>query len=76
MLRDELKEMTLQAMDQKEYNDIVEKMKDAAKLGLNYIEVSNINGCVIRKLRSEGILICDISTKDKECLYHLSWIIQ
>lgn len=74
MLRDELKEMTMKAMDQKEYNGIVERMKHAAKSGRDSIRITNVSQCVIRKLESEGILVSGVALLDKGTLYILSWM--
>ena len=74
MLCNELKEITMKAIDQKEYDEIVEKMKVAAKLGKCNIRITNVSQCVIRKLESEGILVSGVALLDKGTLYILSWM--
>lgn len=74
MLRDELKEMTIKTMDQKEYNEVVEKMKVAAKSGKGQIHVARISDCVIEKLTNEGIFISEMLSLGYDKLYLLSWM--
>lgn len=74
MLRDELKEITIKAMDQKEYDEVVEKMKVAAKSGKVQIHVARISDCVIEKLTNEGIFISEMLSLGYDKLYLLSWM--
>lgn len=74
MLRDELKEMTMKAIDQKEYDEIIEKMKVAAKSGKGQIHVARISDCIIEKLTNEGIFISGMLSLGYDKLYLLSWI--
>lgn len=78
MLRDKLEYITLEVVNRNkvfknEYDVIVERMEEAAELGLNYINVSDISKCVIRKLRSEGIVVSCLPTENEERLYKLIW---
>lgn len=74
MLRDELEEITMKARNQKEYDEIIERMKHAAKSGRDSIRITNVSQCVIRKLESEGILVSGVALLDKGALYILSWM--
>ncbi|WP_312286893.1 hypothetical protein [Terrisporobacter sp.] len=73
MLRDELEKITLQAMTQTEYNEIVEKMKNAAMLGRDFIYVENISEDIFKKLTTEGIFIRE-SMMLNAYKYILSWM--
>ena len=59
MLVDELRELTNNSKQyQKEYEDIVEKLKDVALGGLNEMKVlNNISDAVKYKLRKEGLTV-------------------
>ena len=74
MLRDELKEITMRAMDQKEYDDVVKLMKHAANSGRCTIEVLDISYTVITKLDSEGIFVDGGMYSDEGTKYILSWM--
>lgn len=78
MLRDKLEYITLEVVNRNkvfkiEYDAIVERMEEAAESGLNCINVSDISKCVIRKLRSEGIVVSCLPTENEERLYKLIW---
>lgn len=73
MLRDELKEITMKAMDQKEYDQVVKLMKHAANSGRYYARVSNVSQCVIEKLECEGISLSGVTLSDEGTLCILSW---
>ena len=65
MLVDELRELTNNSKQyQKEYEDIVEKLKDVAAGGLNEMKVmGGISNAVKDRLRKEGLTIthkCDL----------------
>lgn len=74
MLRDELEEITMKARNQKEYDEIIEKMKDVARLGEGYIYISDISDCVLEKIKNEGILIRQMMLLGIGLTYVLSWI--
>lgn len=74
MLRDELKEMTMKAVDQKEYDEIVGKMKVASKSGKGNIHVAHISDCIIEKLTNEGIFISGMLSLGCDKSYLLSWM--
>lgn len=74
MLRDELKEITMKAIDQKEYDEIIKEMKVAAKSGKGQIRMANISDCIIEKLTNEGIFISEMLSLGYNKLYLLSWV--
>ena len=58
MLVDELRELTNNSKQyQKEYEDIVRKLKEIAANGFNEITIMNISNVVRNKLEEEGLTV-------------------
>ena len=58
MLIDELRELTNNSKQyQKEYEDIVEKLKDVAASGLNEVTIIDVSNVVRNRLEEEGLTV-------------------
>ena len=58
MLVDELRELTNNSKQyQKEYEDIVEKLKDVAASGLNEVTIIDVSNVVRNRLEEEGLTV-------------------
>ena len=58
MLVDELRELTNNSKQyQEEYEDIVEKLKDAAASGLNEVTIIDVSNVVRNRLEEEGLTV-------------------
>ena len=58
MLVDELRELTNNSKQyQKEYEDIVEKLKEVAANGLNEVTIIDVSNIVRNRLEEEGLTV-------------------
>ena len=58
MLVDELRELTNNSKQyQKEYEDIVRKLKDVAASGLNEVTIIDVSNVVRNRLEEEGLTV-------------------
>lgn len=77
MLKDKLKEMTIQAVKQNEdfledeYDRVVKEMEKVARLGRGNIDINIAHLYVIKKLVSEGV---NVKRTEEFGVYTLTWL--
>ena len=78
MLRSELTELTLKAIDKNielkmEYDNLVQMLKHEAAKGNCSLRVNNVNACVLKKLHNDGIRSKTIRDENNT-VYELTWM--